>query len=65
MKTRSPDQKDENESSNDSAGLMACANDLMEGIRQNDAKKVAEAMRAAFEIMESEPHEEAEHEEGE
>lgn len=41
--------------------LEACASDLIHAIASQDAASVAEALRAAFEIMESAPHEEGEH----
>lgn len=60
MKTRAPDAPNENEeNNNDLAGIEACANHLIQGIKAGNAKQVAEALKSAFEIMESEPHEEA------
>ncbi len=41
------------------AGMEACAEDIMRAIASKDAKAFAVALRAAFEMMESEPHEEA------
>ena len=38
--------------------LEACAQDLIVGIKQDDPKAVESALRAAFEVLESEPHEE-------
>lgn len=43
--------------------LEACARDILEAIAAKDAKKLADAMHAAFQVMELEPHQEAEHEE--
>lgn len=40
-------------------GLETCGEDLIRAITSKDAKGVAAAMRAAFAILESEPHEEA------
>lgn len=60
MKTRSPDE--DTESNDNSAAIDACAKDLIQGISQNDAKKVAEALKSAFQILESMPHEEGESE---
>ena len=41
-------------------GLMACAEDLVRAIHAKDSKAVAQAFRAAFEILELEPHAENE-----
>lgn len=43
------------------AGLEAAAADLMRGIEMKDSKKIAAAIRAAFQIVDSEPHDEGEH----
>jgi hypothetical protein len=45
--------------------LEACAEDLLRAMNTKDIKAIADALRAAFDVMESEPHEEAEHSEGE
>ena len=50
-------QKDE-----ENHGLIAAARDLIDAIHNNDEKAAAAAMQAAFELMELQPHEEAEHE---
>lgn len=60
MKTRTPDKESEDIQNDDSAGLEACANDLIQGVSQNDPKKVAEAIKSAFIILESMPHDEVE-----
>lgn len=54
---RQPDQKDDE----DHSGIDACAQDILRAIEQKDPKHLGEALRAAFAIMESEPHDEAEH----
>jgi len=41
--------------------LESAAEDLCKALEAKDYPKIAEALRAAFEIMESEPHEEGEH----
>jgi hypothetical protein len=41
--------------------LIACAEDLIRAIHAKDAQSVADAFRAAFEVLESEPHDEAPH----
>lgn len=42
-------------------GLMAAAEDLISAVHMKDAKAVAEAFKAAFEVCESYPHEEGPH----
>lgn len=41
--------------------LEAAAEDLIRAVHAKDGKSVAAAFRAAFDILESEPHEEAPH----
>ncbi len=43
------------------AGLEAAATDLMRAFEAKDSKKIASALRAAFQILDSEPHEEGSH----
>ena len=42
-------------------GVMTAAEDLISAVHARDAKGVADAMKAAFEIMDAEPHVEGEH----
>jgi len=42
-------------------GLMAAAEDLISAVHAKDAKAVADAFKAAFEVCESYPHEEGPH----
>jgi hypothetical protein len=42
--------------------LESAADDLLFAIEHKDSKAVAEALRAAFSLCDSEPHEEGEHE---
>lgn len=59
---RKPDGQSEIEQpEDDSAGLNAAAADLIRAVHAKDEAAVAAAMRAAFEIMESQPHEEGPH----
>lgn len=61
---RSPDNDGEEHKDQEyqpEAGLRACAKDLMDAINSGDHSKVAQALRAAFEILDSEPHVEGEH----
>lgn len=56
IKTREPDEKPDetNDDSGDHA-IGACARDLISAVHARDEKGVSEALRAAFEILESEP----------
>ena len=54
---RKPDQEQPEEDH----AMTACAQDLLEAIQANDRKALASALRAMFEILESEPHHEGEH----
>lgn len=60
-KSDGSDPKNEPEDQEDQ-GLMACAEQMIRAMHAKDAQGVAEAFKAAFEILESAPHEEAEHE---
>jgi len=42
-------------------GLMACAEDLIKAIHAKDTSATASALRAAFELCDSEPHDEGPH----
>ena len=53
-------QKDPNEQS-DQDGIRAAAADLIKAISRQDEAAVAAALKAAFEILDSEPHNEGEH----
>lgn len=59
IKHRAPDQKPEADDS--SAPLEACAQEIIDSIQAGDAKRLADAIKDAFQIMELEPHEEGEH----
>lgn len=48
----------------ENAGLMACAEDMLRAISAKDSKALADAMHAAFQCMESAPHDEAGEDEG-
>ena len=56
---RSPDD-DESEPNKDEP-LEACAEDLIRCVASSDKAGVAKALRAAFDILDSEPHEEGPH----
>lgn len=46
-------------------GLMAAAEDLISAVHAKDAKGVADAIKAAFEVVDAGPHEEGPHLEAE
>lgn len=49
------------EESNENNGLVSCAQDLLKAIEMKDPKAMADAMKAAFQILDSEPHVEGPH----
>lgn len=55
----------ESEEGEHAPGLMASAEDLISAVHAKDAKAVASAIKAAFEVCDSEPHEEGPHIEAE
>ena len=52
-------RKSDNEDEHDY--LEMCAGDLMHAFKANDVKACAAALRAAFDLLDSEPHEEGQH----
>lgn len=56
---RKPDNKDESEQEDD--GLELAAEDMLRAHVANDKKALATALRAAFQILDSEPHVEGPH----
>lgn len=54
-------RKPDDGSEPDYDGMEAAAEDLIAAVHSKDAKAVAAALRAAFEIADSEPHEEGPH----
>lgn len=63
-KVRSPDAP-ETEEDQSNQGLLAAARDLITAVQAGDEKGVAQALQAAFEIADSQPHSEGEHVEDE
>ena len=64
IKQRAPDEKTEGqepEENDSAAAIEACARDLIMAVHAHDIQGAAEAMKAAFEILEASPHEEGEH----
>lgn len=60
VKTRAPDEKP-NENQDDShIAIESCAQELIRAIHAKDAKAAAMAIKDAFDILESMPHEESE-----
>lgn len=58
-----PDEQDGKEGPHDS--IKTCAEDLIKAVHEHDVDGVAAAMHSAFTILESQPHDEAPHEETE
>jgi len=58
VETREPDHVEKDESNH---GIKAAAQDLLQGIQDSNPDRVASALQAAFEIFDSQPHEEADH----
>jgi hypothetical protein len=55
------ENKEEEQEGQEDHALEACAQDILRAIADKDFKHLALALRAAFDVLESEPHEEAEH----
>lgn len=62
-KVREPDNEQKPNDSDGSVdpGLLAAAKDLITAVGTGDEKLVAQALQAAFEICDSQPHDEGEH----
>lgn len=60
VKERTPDEQPESEEDMASAGLEACAMDLIDAVHAKDVQKVAQVLQDAFDLMEAKPHEEIE-----
>ncbi len=58
VKTREPDEKPEQDQDDPSAAIKACAKALIDAIHSRNEQGVADAIADAFEILESQPHEE-------
>lgn len=57
----SPDDYQEPKELNEDDGLEMAAQDILTAIEHRDYKALAAAIRAAFEIVDAEPHFEADH----
>lgn len=60
MKVRESDEKPEE--SNDFDELEECAKDLISAMEQKNAKAIADAFHAMFQVCEERPHDEVDHE---
>jgi hypothetical protein len=60
VKTRMPDKTEENQDTG-SEGMHSAAQDLLSAIESKDTKAIASALKAAFDIADSQPHEEGAH----
>lgn len=45
----------------DDESIDYCSQDLLDGINSKDIKKISSALKSAFEILDSQPHEEGPH----
>lgn len=61
VEVRKPDEGSEDQEYD---GLQSAADDLISAIHSKNPKLVAEALKAAFEICDSYPHEDGEHIDG-
>lgn len=61
-KEQEPEENQGSSSASDAeAGLLACAQDLIKALEKKDSLAVASALKSAFEICDSQPHQEGEH----
>lgn len=58
---RKPDEGKDQEKQEDSTGIEQCAKDLIEACKAEDVKAAARAIKDAFTILDSQPHDEGEH----
>jgi len=56
-----PMEEEAMEEEGEDSGLEQCAMELIDSIKDGDVQGVIGALRSAFHIMESQPHEEGEH----
>ncbi len=61
IQERRPDSEDSALEKDDDAALHAAAQDILRAVESKDYKHLALALRAAFQIIDSEPHVEGEH----
>lgn len=58
VKTRNPDEKPENQEDDSAAPIDSCSMALINAIHAKDHKGVSQAIKDAFDILESMPHDE-------
>lgn len=58
VKHREPDQKPEQSEDDPKAAIKTCARELIRAVHAQDTDAVSEALKDAFDILESMPHEE-------
>jgi hypothetical protein len=61
VQTRNPDEKPDENQEDNSDGIQACAQDLLTAIQSSDTRSMADAIKAAFEILDAAPHKEGRH----
>lgn len=59
MKTREPDEKPQENQDDSSAGIESCAQELLQAINEGNPKAMAQALKDAFDILESMPYDES------
>lgn len=59
MKTRPEDEVSE-QNQEDTPDIDVCAQDLIDAVHSKDVKRTSDALKAAFTILESAPHDEYE-----
>ncbi len=58
VKERAPDEKPQESDDISGSGIEACAEELIRAVHAKDTKAAAAALKDAFQVLESQPHEE-------
>lgn len=58
VKTREPDEKLQEDQDDPSAAIRSCSKALIDAVHARDEQGVSDALKDAFDILESLPHEE-------
>ncbi len=61
IKTRTPDEKPEDAQEDPASEIHECSQALIHAVHAQDVKAVSQAIKDAFDILDSMPHEEGEH----
>lgn len=62
IKNRSPDEKpEENQEDSSEMAIQECAQQLIDAVHSKNVQQVAEALKDAFELLDSMPHKEGPH----